>query len=401
MIGRTTQRLDKTGLPSMLTTRRRTWWCGITLLLGMIASTGNADERPNILFIFADDLCFQNVHALGCDEIETPNLDRLVRDGLTFSHAYNPGSWSGAVCVASRTMLNTGRFFWQAEAIYKTTEKERQAGRFWSEYMRQAGYDTYFTGKWHVKANAEKAFEHVTHVRPGHAEPDAARVQPSDRRTAGPMESLGHASSTGSGRAASTGAKCWPTMPRATLKQAASATSRSSCTWLSTLRTIRVNPPRSSSTSIRSRRLTCRRTSLPEYPFKDAIGCGESLRDEQLAPFPRTPYAVHVNRQEYYAIITHMDAPDRPDPGCIGKKRQSRQYLHLLHGRSRPGRRTPRADRQAEHVRPQRPRAVHGARARDSRWKDAWTRRSTCRTSCPRRWSWPASPARTTCSSRA
>lgn len=47
---------------------------------------------------------------------------------------------------------------------------------------------------------------------------------------------------------------------------------------------------------------------LPEYPYKDDIGCSESLRDARLAPFPRTEYAVKVNRQEYYAIITHMDA---------------------------------------------------------------------------------------------
>jgi choline-sulfatase len=46
---------------------------------------------------------------------------------------------------------------------------------------------------------------------------------------------------------------------------------------------------------------------LPEYPHKDAIGCGPGLRDEQLAPFPRTEHAVKVHRQEYYAIITHMD----------------------------------------------------------------------------------------------
>jgi arylsulfatase A-like enzyme len=46
---------------------------------------------------------------------------------------------------------------------------------------------------------------------------------------------------------------------------------------------------------------------LPEYPFKDYIGAGKNLRDERLAPFPRTEYAVKVNRQEYYAIITHMD----------------------------------------------------------------------------------------------
>jgi choline-sulfatase len=46
---------------------------------------------------------------------------------------------------------------------------------------------------------------------------------------------------------------------------------------------------------------------LPEYPYKDSIGCSENLRDEMLAPFPRTKYAVKVNRQEYYAAITYMD----------------------------------------------------------------------------------------------
>ncbi|MEM6691480.1 MAG: sulfatase-like hydrolase/transferase, partial [Planctomycetota bacterium] len=46
----------------------------------------------------------------------------------------------------------------------------------------------------------------------------------------------------------------------------------------------------------------------PMHPFAEAIGCGEGLRDERLAPFPRTPYAVRVHRQEYYAILTHMDA---------------------------------------------------------------------------------------------
>ena len=46
---------------------------------------------------------------------------------------------------------------------------------------------------------------------------------------------------------------------------------------------------------------------LPLYPDKDSIGCGEGLRDERLAPFPRTHYAVQVNRREYNAIISHLD----------------------------------------------------------------------------------------------
>ena len=46
---------------------------------------------------------------------------------------------------------------------------------------------------------------------------------------------------------------------------------------------------------------------LKEHPLKEEIGSGKGLRDEKLAPFPRTKHAVQVNRREYYAIITHMD----------------------------------------------------------------------------------------------
>jgi arylsulfatase A-like enzyme len=46
---------------------------------------------------------------------------------------------------------------------------------------------------------------------------------------------------------------------------------------------------------------------LPEYPEMQAIGAGKSLRDERLAPWPRTEEAVRLHRQEYYALITHMD----------------------------------------------------------------------------------------------
>ena len=66
------------------------------------------------------------------------------------------GSWSGAVCIASRTMLNSGRFVWNANAIHGQSERERSQGRWWSEYLKQAGYRTYMTGKWHCRANAEK-----------------------------------------------------------------------------------------------------------------------------------------------------------------------------------------------------------------------------------------------------
>ena len=46
---------------------------------------------------------------------------------------------------------------------------------------------------------------------------------------------------------------------------------------------------------------------LPEYPFKDSIGNTPLLRDEALAPFPRTPLAIKTHMREYYAIISHLD----------------------------------------------------------------------------------------------
>ena len=72
-------------------------------------------QKPNILFIFADDQAYNTIHAHGNNEVITPALDNLAREGVTFTHAYNMGAWHGAVCVASRTMLNTGRFVWRAK----------------------------------------------------------------------------------------------------------------------------------------------------------------------------------------------------------------------------------------------------------------------------------------------
>ncbi len=50
---------------------------------------------------------------------------------------------------------------------------------------------------------------------------------------------------------------------------------------------------------------------LDQYPFHHEIGCGETLRDEKLAPFPRTENAVKVHRRGYYAIISHLAALEK------------------------------------------------------------------------------------------
>ena len=78
------------------------------------SDNSNLQGPPNIVFLFADDFTFDAVHALGNEVIHTPNLDRLVHSGVSFTHAYNMGGWHGAICVASRSMIISGASLWPA-----------------------------------------------------------------------------------------------------------------------------------------------------------------------------------------------------------------------------------------------------------------------------------------------
>jgi len=66
------------------------------------------ENRPNFLFMIADDLTYRAIRALYDQEVHTPNLDRLAARGCAFTHCFQQGSWTPAVCIASRMMLVTG-----------------------------------------------------------------------------------------------------------------------------------------------------------------------------------------------------------------------------------------------------------------------------------------------------
>ena len=82
------------------------------ILLATLA-TAFAGEKPNIVFILADDLGIGDVRAFNKDsKIPTPNLDRLAAGGMKFTDAHTPSS----VCTPTRYGLLTGRYNWRAEA---------------------------------------------------------------------------------------------------------------------------------------------------------------------------------------------------------------------------------------------------------------------------------------------
>jgi arylsulfatase A-like enzyme len=80
-----------------------------TLLFLFIACGSISASRPNIIFLFADDIRAEAIFEIDGEEVSTPNLDRLGREGIRFTNAYSMGALSAPVCQASRAMVLTGR----------------------------------------------------------------------------------------------------------------------------------------------------------------------------------------------------------------------------------------------------------------------------------------------------
>ena len=263
--------------------------------------------KPNVLFLFADDFSYEAVRAFGHTDIDTPNLDRLAARGTSFTRAYNMGSWSGAVCVASRTMLISGRSVWNAGKIWKTTDAERKAGVLWPQLMKKAGYKTYMTGKWHIETDAAKCFDITRDVRAGMpktvpssynrpiaGQPDA--WSPFDKSLGGFWQGGTHWSEVVSNH---------------TLDFLADAKQGNDPFFIYAAFNAPHDPrqaPKEFVDRYPLSRIAMPANFQPEYPHKDAIGCSHRLRDENLAPMPRTELAVKTHRAEYYALITHLDA---------------------------------------------------------------------------------------------
>ena len=111
------------------------------------------DNRPNIVFILADDQRYDCIHALGNTEIITPNLDALVAKGTTFKNTYIMGAMNGAVYAPSRAMLISGRSVFDITP-YAGSNLD-MPDLLLPEALSMNNYTTFHIGKWH---NGETAF---------------------------------------------------------------------------------------------------------------------------------------------------------------------------------------------------------------------------------------------------
>ncbi len=126
----------------------------------------NAAERPNIVFILTDDQSPLTLEAYGDTACDTPNIDSISRDGMHLDDAHHMGSWSGAVCLPSRTMIMTGRTVWHLPDRHGR-RKDPDANRRLAEHsmpalFNAAGYDTFRTCK---RGNTFKAANELFDVR--------------------------------------------------------------------------------------------------------------------------------------------------------------------------------------------------------------------------------------------
>ena len=301
----------------MIFTRRILIFFVVATSLARLSSAG---ERPNILFIFADDQSYETIRAFEMTDIDTPNLDTLVKRGTTFTHAYNMGSWSGAVCVASRHMLNTGAFVWNAERLSRgrggkakndeTTDSGipnfQKEGLMWSQLLGQSGYRTYFTGKWHVKADPNRIFDVARNVRGGMPQQTKAGY---DRPVQGIPDAWSPFDKSFGGFWE--GGKHWSEVVGDDACDFLSEAKADGKPFFMYVAFNAPHDPRQAPKEFVDRypldRIAIPENFQPDYPDRKLIDNPATLRDEHLAPVPRTEFSVQVNRQEYYAIITHMD----------------------------------------------------------------------------------------------
>ncbi|MFK7851497.1 MAG: sulfatase-like hydrolase/transferase [Akkermansiaceae bacterium] len=262
----------------------------IGLCIFILTADSLAKDRPNFVFLFSDDQQADSIGAWGNPNIQTPNMDRLAKQGHSFRNAYCAGSFSGAVCVASRSMLMTGRNWLQI-----TDKKNWKGLNTLPRVLSENGYEAHIVGKWHNGRNTLlRSFESGTSVFLGgmtnHLQVPLADIQEGAIQNQRSVEGF---SSTMFADAA---------VEFLNQKREKPFFLYVAFTAPHDTR----NPPPKYREIYYKKDLPLPKNFMPLHPF-DNGSLSPKFRDENLAPWPRPKGMIRDQISEYYGLITHLD----------------------------------------------------------------------------------------------
>ncbi len=259
-------------------------------LLGCQKAQDTPPQKPNILFIFADD---QRADALGCagnPNINTPNIDQLARSGIRFTNNYVMGGHHGAICAPSRAMLMSGK------SLYHVYDKLDGVYTMPQHFARQGGYETFGTGKWHNGASTfEASFQNGKNVFIGGMS-DHFNVPCRDLIDGKLTDPVDKSFSTDLFADAAKGFL--------TSYLEGDRENPFFC-YLSFTAPHDPRSPREDMIGMYdTANIPLPENFMPLHPFEFE---NFNIRDETLAPWPRTEEDIKTSLADYYTLITHID----------------------------------------------------------------------------------------------